>query len=107
MSNNYYLGIDVGSVSTDLALINEKSELIDKIYLRTKGQPIDVIKDGLTKIKNNLNSSEINIMGAGTTGSGRKLAGVVLGADVVKNEITAHSVAASNLIPEVRTVLEI
>ncbi|MFW6006669.1 MAG: acyl-CoA dehydratase activase [Bacillota bacterium] len=105
--SDYYLGVDVGSVSTDLALINKNRELVYKVYLRTRGKPIEVIKNGLKEIKENLNKSDINIMGAGTTGSGRKLSGVVLGADVIKNEITAHSVAASNIIPDVRTVLEI
>ena len=103
--DQYYLGVDVGSVSTDLALIDDNEKLLEKVYLRTKGQPIKVIKKGLKQIQNK--HSNFEIVGAGATGSGRKLSGVVLGADVVKNEITAHSVAASNLIPEVKTVLEI
>lgn len=46
-------------------------------------------------------------MGVGTTGSGRRLAGVLVGADVVRNEITAHAVAAMNQDAKVQTVLEI
>ncbi|ACL69468.1 acyl-CoA dehydratase activase [Halothermothrix orenii] len=101
----YYLGVDVGSVSTDMALIDPFGNLIEKIYLRTKGQPIEVIKRGLKKLKENYGS--IKVAGVGTTGSGRKLAGVMLGADVIKNEITAHAVAATHLVPDARTVLEI
>jgi activator of 2-hydroxyglutaryl-CoA dehydratase len=41
----------------------------------------------------------------GTTGSGRHLAAVLIGADVVKNEITAHAVAAATFYPEVRTIM--
>ena len=103
--SDYFLGVDVGSVSTDLALIDKSENLVEKVYLKTRGKPIEVIKKGLNEIKNQV--ADINILGAGTTGSGRKLAGVVLGADTIKNEITAHSVAASNMIPNVRTVLEI
>ena len=43
----------------------------------------------------------------GTTGSGRNLAGALVGADIIKNEITAHAVAASINVPGVQTILEI
>jgi predicted CoA-substrate-specific enzyme activase len=49
----------------------------------------------------------VSIAGAGTTGSGRYLAGAIIGADIVKNEITAHAVAARLEVPEVQTILEI
>ena len=39
-----FLGVDVGSISTNLALINEKGELLNEVYLRTQGQPIEAIK---------------------------------------------------------------
>ena len=100
-----YLGIDVGSVSIDFAVTDKSGHLIEKKYLRTQGQPIKIIKKGIKQLKEQL--GEIKISGAGVTGSGRNLAGVMIGADVIKNEITAHAVAAGNLIPDVRTVLEI
>lgn len=103
--SDYYLGIDVGSVSTDLALLDSFGNLIDKVYLRTKGQPINIIKKGLKILDDKWPGIGIN--GVGTTGSGRYLAGVVVGADVVKNEITTHAVAASRVKFEVKTVLEI
>ncbi len=100
-----FLGVDVGSVSTDFSLIDKEGNLIEKIYLRTAGQPIKIIKKGLDEIAKTY--PEIEVMGAGTTGSGRELTGVMIGADAIKNEITAHAVAASYLIPDVRTVMEI
>lgn len=103
--NSYYLGIDVGSVSTNLVLIGEDKKLIEKLYLRTKGQPIETLKDGMERLAKSYGGDRI--LGAGTTGSGRKLAAVMVGADVVKNEITAHAVAALEVEPKVRTVLEI
>ncbi len=100
-----YLGVDVGSVSCNVIAIDDNDNLIAKTYIRTHGQPIEAIKKGLAEIEDKLSSMEV--AGAGTTGSGRNLAGVLVGADVVKNEITAHAVAAAKQVPGVQTVLEI
>jgi len=100
-----FLGIDVGSVSTNLVAIDLAGKVVYKSYLRTKGQPIKVLQEALRAVKENF--PECAVAGVGTTGSARHLAGVILGADVIKNEITAHAVAATNLVPDVRTVLEI
>ena len=104
--NGYYLGIDVGSVSTNLVVMDEDEKLIDKLYIRTGGQPITALRNGMKTLSDRLGSN-IHIRGAGTTGSGRQLAGVIIGADIVKNEITTHAVAAQKLIPGVKTILEI
>ncbi|WP_031515187.1 acyl-CoA dehydratase activase [Desulfofalx alkaliphila] len=101
-----YLGIDVGSVSTNIVFINEDNQVLEAIYLRTQGQPIRTVQHGLRELAKQLPASTI-IKGVGTTGSARHLTSVVVGADVVKNEITAHAVAASQQVPGVQTVLEI
>ncbi len=101
-----YLGIDVGSVSINFVVINEAGEVITGLYLRTKGRPIQMIQEGLKKTAE-LILPDYEIIGVGTTGSGRYLAGIMVGADVVKNEITAHAVAASTMVPDVQTVFEI
>ncbi len=101
-----YLGVDVGSVSTNLVIINEKEDIISSVYLRTKGQPIEAVKSGLQELARGLSAS-VDIRGAGTTGSARYLSGVIVGADVIKNEITAHAIAALRVVPDVRTILEI
>ncbi|MDA8218185.1 MAG: acyl-CoA dehydratase activase [Dehalococcoidales bacterium] len=101
-----YLGIDVGSVTTKLALLDENDDLITSAYGRTAGRPIQVIQQGLRQIAE-LAPAGTSVEGVGTTGSARYLAGVIVGADVVKNEITAHSVAAAHYEPDVQTVLEI
>lgn len=101
-----YLGIDVGSVSTNFVVINEKDEILEKLYLRTGGQPIKAMMEGM-KLLTGKFAGKVNIKGVGTTGSGRQLASVIIGADAVKNEITAHAVAAQKVIPGVRTILEI
>ncbi|MEW9123574.1 MAG: acyl-CoA dehydratase activase [Thermotaleaceae bacterium] len=101
-----YLGIDVGSVSTNVVVMDQEKKILDTLYIRTQGKPIEAIKKGLKEMKNRLEQN-IDILGVGTTGSGRQLAGIMVGADAVKNEITAHGVAALNYVPDVRTIIEI
>ena len=101
-----YLGIDVGSISTNLVLINEKIEVLFSLYIRTDGDPIEAVKNGLKLLKKEI-SDDMEIAGVGTTGSARQLTGVITGADLIKNEITAHAKGSSFFIPDVRTVIEI
>lgn len=103
---NVYLGIDVGSVTTKLVALDSEYHVLESLYLRTRGKPLEVVQDGLRQIEQRL-AGKVNVVGVGTTGSGRYLAGVVVGADVVKNEITAHAVAASHFVPGVQTIIEI
>jgi len=101
-----YLGIDVGSVTTKFAVLDENDELVTNIYLPTQGKPIGMVQQGLKQIKQQL-SNGADICGVATTGSARYLAGVIVGADLVKNEITSQAVAALQYIPQVQTVIEI
>lgn len=101
----YYLGVDVGSVSTDLVLVDNDMNVAEKIYLRTKGNPIKAIQEGFKILKNKYEESEI--LAAGTTGSGRMIASSIIGADAVKNEITAHATAALEIDEGVKTIIEI
>jgi len=101
-----YLGIDVGSVTTKLALLAENNELITYVYLPTQGKPVEMIQEGLAQIEQQL-PADVDICGAATTGSARYLAGVIVGADLVKNEITSHAVAALLYYPDVQTIIEI
>jgi predicted CoA-substrate-specific enzyme activase len=101
-----YLGADVGSVTTKLALLDDQDQLIASTYLRTQGKPISIIQKSLEDIRKQM-PPQAEICGVATTGSARYLAGVVLGADLIKNEITSHAVAAMHYVPEVQTVVEI
>ena len=106
MALTVYLGIDVGSVTTKVALVDEKGKFIDSYMLRTAGKPVAAVQTGLRELYKKA-ICEYEVKGVGTTGSGRTLAGALVGADVVKNEITAHAVAASVNVPGVQTILEI
>src|SRR5574344_1145230 len=106
MSLTVYLGIDVGAVTTKLAEVDEKGKYIDSVMLKTAGKPVVAVQTGLQELHKKA-LCDYNIMGVRTKGSGRNLAGALVGADVVKNEITAHAVAAATYIPGVQTILEI
>ncbi len=101
-----YLGIDVGSVTTKFAVLNKSDELVTSLYLLTQGKPVTMVQQGLKQIKQQL-PKEVDICGVATTGSARYLTGVIVGADLVKNEITSHAVATLLHIPEVQTIIEI
>jgi len=101
-----YLGVDVGSMSTKFALLDEDRRLMTKIYLLTQGKPIEMMQQGLKQIKHCLDNG-VHIAGVGTTGSARYLAGTLLGADLIKNEITSHAIATLQSYPEVKTIIEI
>ncbi len=100
------LGVDVGSVSTNLALVTEDGTVVDAVYLRTRGRPLEVLREGLAMLRGR-HAERVEVVGVGTTGSGRHLAGWFLGADLVRNEITAQLRAAVQYMPDVDTVLEI
>jgi predicted CoA-substrate-specific enzyme activase len=106
INGNYYLGVDVGSISTNLAVINQNKELVERVYIRTEGQPIRSVQKGVKIMREKLGEN-IPINGAGATGSARYLTGVIVGADIVKNEITAHALASLHYHPEIQTVIEI
>ena len=70
MSLDVYLGIDVGSVTTKLALVDETGKFIDSYMLRTAGKPVIAVQTGMRELyKKKL--CDYNIQGVGTTGSGR------------------------------------
>jgi predicted CoA-substrate-specific enzyme activase len=101
-----YLGIDIGSISTNLAVIDEDCRLMAKRYLMTAGRPIEAVKQGLEEIGREI-GDRVEIVGVGTTGSGRYMIADYVGADIVKNEITAQATAAAFIDNEVDTIFEI
>jgi predicted CoA-substrate-specific enzyme activase len=103
---NAYLGIDIGSISTNLAVIDDQGRLLAKRYLMTAGRPIEAVKKGLDEIGTEV-GDKVRICGVGTTGSGRYMIADFVGADIVKNEITAQARAAVDIDPQVDTIFEI
>lgn len=101
-----YLGVDVGSVSTNFVVMDEKEQVLENLYIRTMGQPVRAVQEGLKTLGERLGDN-VKIQGVGATGSARTLTAVLVGADAVKNEITAHAVAVSRKVPGAQTIIEI
>src|SRR5690554_2388002 len=97
---NYYLGIDVGSISTKGVIIDDDNKIVFSSYIWTEGSPTDAVKRLINELKSKMPNDGV-IRGIGTTGSARKLIGLMLGANVVKNEITAHAVGTLSRYPNV------
>ncbi len=101
-----YLGLDIGSLSTNVVLIDEQHRVISRRYLPTAGKPLEAIQRGLSEIYDEI-GEYVDVIGAGTTGSGRYLTGDFIGADTIQNEITAQATAAIDFDPTVDTIFEI
>ena len=101
-----FLGVDVGSTSTNLVLVDSIGTVVDYQYLRTSGNPKVAVQEGLTSIEKRFGNT-ITIAGVGTTGSGRYLVGKLIGADIVRDEITSQAKGASFAFPKVDTIFEI
>ena len=103
---NCYLGIDIGSISTKGVVIDDNNNLIASSYIWTEGNPTLAVRKVINILKEQVPSNYI-LKGVGTTGSARKLIGLMLDANVVKNEITAHAIGTLSFHPDVRTILDI
>ena len=101
-----YLGLDVGSISTNLVVIDQEKRVLAKRYLMTAGRPIEAVRIGLQEIGEEI-GDRVEIKGVATTGSGRYLTADFVGADLVRNEITAQATAAIYIDPKVDTIFEI
>jgi len=101
-----YVGVDVGSISTNVVVIDADGNVLARRYLMTTGQPIEAVKKGLYEIGQEL-GDRVAVRGAGSTGSGRYLTGAFVGADIVRNEITSHARGSTLMCPEADTIFEI
>ncbi len=89
-----YMGIDIGSVSTNVVVVDTAGQVLSEIYTRTQGRPIEVVTQALRDIHAQW-GDRLDIRGVGTTGSGRELIGELVGADTINDEITAHKTGAT------------
>lgn len=102
-----YMGYDIGSTTTKLVLITPEGRIIYKRYIPTEGQPVVAIKKALKNCIESVDIKRVNVLGVGTTGSGREVANLFVGADDVVNEVTAHARGTTFFEPEVDTIFEL
>jgi len=104
-----HLGIDIGSTSTKVVLVDAEDRVVVDIYRKTGGDPLGATKLLFRALRavEQRKGVRLRVLGAGTTGSGRKLVGKVIGADAIVNEISAHVAGAVKTDPSVDTIFEI
>lgn len=101
------MGIDIGSISTKGVIIDEYDNILASSYLYTEGNPIKAVKDVVKNMRDEIDLTKYQVVSVGTTGSARKLIGIMLGAETIKNEITAHAIGTIRVYPNVKTIFEI
>lgn len=101
-----YLGIDAGSTTTKLVLLNDKKEILYSYYDNNKGRPLDLIAEQL-KIIYTLLPDDVKIVSSAVTGYGEELIKKGLGIDYGIVETMAHFKAASHFNPEVDFIIDI
>ncbi len=108
----YILGVDGGSTTTKVALIDyHTEEIVAEHYGRTHGDPIKALKKCMEEVKKQLRDQigdeKINITLVSTTGSSREILGVFLETPAVYNEIIAHAVGTTYFKEDIDTIFEI
>jgi len=108
----YILGVDGGSTTTKVALIDiETEEIVAEHYGRTHGDPVEALKKCIIEVKKQLKDQigdeKIKISLAATTGSSREILGVFLETPAVYNEIIAHAVGTTYFKSDIDTLFEI
>ncbi len=102
-------GVDIGSTSTKAVFLDQNKQVVGWIYRKTAGNPIRAVQL-LMKAAQEMEREggfAFDIRGVGTTGSGRKMIGALIGSDLATNEITAHATAAVFIDPAVDTIIEL
>ena len=98
------LGIDIGSVTAKVVVLDEADNIIESRYIRTHGQPVETVLAILEELLAKYPPEQFTA--AGATGTGGQLIASLLGIPFV-NEITAQAAGTARFHPEVQTILEI
>ncbi|MCP4728213.1 MAG: CoA activase, partial [bacterium] len=104
-----FLGIDSGSTTTKIVLINKDEEIVFTYYANNNGEPIKAVKTGLEELKILLakNRIQVNIGSSAVTGYGEDLIRAACAVDSGYVETLAHYRAAKCFNKDVSFVLDI
>ncbi|MGA2092078.1 MAG: acyl-CoA dehydratase activase [Sedimentisphaerales bacterium] len=99
------IGIDIGSVSSDVVVLDDESRIVLSDYRRTKGKPIETLRGQLKDVFGKINTANVRTIAA--TGSAARLPAKILGIPFI-NEVAAQAAAISHLYPQIdkATVIE-
>jgi len=103
---NAYLGIDAGSTTTKIALVDEEGGLLYSYYGSNRGNPLESTIEALKSMYGKLNK-ETKIINSAVTGYGEHLIKAALRVDIGEIETVAHYTAANFFRPGVDFLLDI
>ena len=101
------MGIDVGCIYVKGVVIDEYDNIISSCCVENLEDPVKSVKQAVLKMKEDIDLEKYKVVSVGVTGSARKLVGILLGGQVIKNEITALSVGVIRMYPNVKTIIDI
>ena len=101
-----YLGIDAGSTTTKLVLIDKDGNLLYSLYGSNEGNPLNSVTNMLKNLYKNLPEKAI-LRYSGVTGYGEKLIQTALNVDLNEIETIAHYTAAKTFEPDVTSIVDI
>ena len=101
-----YLGIDAGSTTTKLVLIDKDGNLLYSLYGSNEGNPLNSVMNMLRKLYKQLPEKAI-LRYSGVTGYGEKLIQTALNVDLNEIETIAHYTAAKTFEPDVTSIVDI
>lgn len=104
-----YIGIDAGSTTSKLVLLDEQERVIDRFYANNQGDPLHVVQRGLLALHQKYTNAGVTlkVLGMGTTGYGELLLAAAFGADYHTVETVAHAAAACHYVPDASFILDI
>jgi predicted CoA-substrate-specific enzyme activase len=104
-----FLGIDSGSTTTKIVLIDEDSNIVFSYYTANNGNPMQAVKNGLNKIKKDFSEAGFDpvITRSATTGYGENLIKSAFGLEDSVVETISHYKAAQHIEPDVSFILDI
>ncbi|MBP1673252.1 MAG: Activator of (R)-2-hydroxyglutaryl-CoA dehydratase [Bacteroidetes bacterium] len=106
-SNKLFIGIDSGSTTTKIAILNEKKELIFQFYKNHNGDPLQTVTEGLLLFHQHNPKIQIPVSSTCVTGYGEELIQKGFSLDYSIVETVAHTIAAQDIDPEVSFILDI
>lgn len=99
-----YVGIDSGSTSTDVVILNEKQDIVSQVILPTGAGAAAGADRALEEALRQANLTREELTATVTTGYGRT---AIQSGDKSITEITCHARGAFFLNPNVRTIIDI
>ena len=101
-----YIGIDAGSTTTKLVLIDKNGNLLFSLYGSNEGNPLNSVMKMLKELYSQLPEGAV-IRYSGVTGYGEKLIQTALKVDLNEIETIAHYTAAKEFMPNVTSIVDI